>query len=114
MNSAKYNFKDHIKGDTFKQQVFTFSKNDAPINLTGASIKIQFKKNKSDSSAALTLEIGTGITLTDAVNGEFAIDEQIIDLTPGQYYYDIQLTQADSTVFTYVSGNINILQDVTA
>ena len=113
MISVKYNFKDHIKGDTFKEQLFTFSKNGSPIDLTGAGIKIQFKPNKSDVSAALTMEVGSGITIVDATEGQFKINEQIIDLTPDIYYYDIQLNNSDSTVFTYVSGTIRITQDIT-
>jgi len=71
-----------------------------------------FKKYPTNVSS-LTLEIGTGITVTDATAGEFKIDAFNVELSVGEYYYDIQFTNSSDVVKTYIAGTFNVLQDVT-
>jgi len=62
-----------IKGDTFNGVTLTIKKNTVAVNLTGASVKIQFKDVNRKVTA--TLEVGSGITITDATAGELQIDK---------------------------------------
>ena len=103
---------NHYKGDTFKEYPFTISKNGAPLNLTNAVIKMQLKKEFKGASF-LTLQSGSGITITNPTAGEFKINEQIIDIEAYNYLYDLQIKLADNTVKTYIKGYFNIIQDVT-
>lgn len=111
MTPGEYNIQDTVKGDTLDEVVFTILEDGSPIDLTGYDIKIMFKKYPILVSS-LTLEIGSGITVTDAAQGQFKIDEQVISLDVGQYFYDIQFTN-DTEVRTYVKGEFNVLQEVT-
>jgi len=109
-----YNMPDHYKGDTFDELQFTLSTSPStPIDLTGALIKCQFRKEKKNGVLKKELTESDGITITDAINGVFRIDSFILDWTPGKYFYDIQFTFPDTTVVTYIDGSITILQDVT-
>lgn len=99
-----YNLSDHKSGDTFDGVDFTVTVNAAPLDLTSATIAMIVKKDSCQGQTALTLSIGSGLTVTDAVNGVFEIDEQIINLSPDTYYYEITFTLADSSVKTYISG----------
>ena len=105
----------HIKGDTFDEVAFQLKINDTVVNLTGATIKMQLRKCYSDTAAALSLTSvsSAGITITNAANGEFKINTQIIDIEVYNYVYDIQITFSSGVVKTYVQGGFNITNEVT-
>ena len=107
-----YNFPDHVKGDTFKGQSFVYERNGSAIDLTGASIKLMLKKIKTGSSY-FTFSTGDNITITDAVNGSWKLDSTVINIDAGVYYYDVELTESNGNISTYLSGTWTILQDVT-
>jgi len=60
----------------------------------------------------LGLEVGDGITITDALGGVFFIDEQIIDIASALYYYELEVTLDSGFRLTYLTGTWQILQDV--
>jgi hypothetical protein len=105
----------HIKGDTFDEVAFQLKINTTVVNLTGATIRMQLRKSYSDTVAALSLTSvsSAGITITNATNGEFKINTQIIDIPVYNYVYDIQITLASGVVKTYVQGGFNITNEVT-
>ena len=116
-----YQFPDHKKGDTFGEVSFTITSKSpttlvvAPIDLTGALVRIQFKKDKRSQCPALELNslAGGGITITTPLEGKFRIDKRVIDIEAGTYEYDVEITLANGEVHTYVEGTLTILQDVT-
>ena len=104
----------HIKGDTFDEVAFSIKINNIALDLTGATIKMQLKKNSnSPASLSLTSVSSAGITITSPTAGLFKINEQIIDIEVFNYAYDIQLTLASGVVKTYVSGTFNITKEIT-
>lgn len=111
-----YNIPATVKGDTFIGQEFTLTVNGTLADLSGALISMQLKESRDALvMAVLTLDnnLNGGITITDAVNGVFCIDEQIIDVPSLCYVYDIQITFQDGTVKTYIKGRWDILPEVT-
>ena len=112
---TKYNMPNHYKGDTFDVLQFTLLNTDGltPINLTGMTIKSQFRRNSKKGILTKEFIIGTGITVTDALNGVFKIDSFILDWGVATYYYDIEFTFTDGRVVTYIEGLIKIIQDGT-
>jgi len=58
------------------------------VNLTAASIQLELRKA---GTAALSLSVGNGLTVTDAAAGEFRIDVDEADMSPlkGLYNYDV-------------------------
>ena len=110
----RYNFKNHIKGDTLKEIVFTMTLNEEPMDLTDVIIQSQFRKhpNSKDAVLFLTSVDNEGITITENP-GEFKINQQIIDIPAGDYVYDIEFTFDDGTVKTYIYGDFKVIQDIT-
>jgi len=112
---AKYNIPDQLRGDTwpgFSSIVITTG-NNTPVSLSGASIKMQFRED-IDSPVALELSTeNSGVVIVNPVIGEFKVPPTIIDIPFGEYNYDIQVTFADGTVKTYVTGSWNIIADIT-
>ena len=96
------------RGDTFKQVDFQINVDNLPLDLTDAVIAIQLRK---EAGAPIVLE--PTITILNAIEGRFCIDEQIIDIQACNYKYDIQLTLASGEVYTWISGIFTITDDIT-
>ena len=101
-----------IRGNTFEQMPFGLFKNNVPIDLTGAKIKMQLRK-ECNGVVYLELDQDNGITIKDAVNGKFQIDEQIINIAPCNYKYDIRITFGDGTVKTWIKGDFLVICNIT-
>ena len=111
--AQKYNLPDAYKGDTYDDIQFTITINDVALDLTGSTIRCQFKKEKKTGALKKTITNTGGITVTDAVNGVFKIDAFVLDWDEGDYYYDIKITSATDVVTTYLQGTLNVNQNVT-
>tara|TARA_R110000868_G_scaffold120421_4_gene319561 strand:- start:7893 stop:8237 length:345 start_codon:yes stop_codon:yes gene_type:complete len=105
----------HINGDTFDQVVFRIVIDAVNADLTDAIIRMQLRKKPCDLKAVLSLTsvANAGLTIIDAVEGLFAINEQVIDIDINNYAYDIEIEFGDGTIKTYIRGNFNILAEVT-
>ena len=104
---------DHYKGSTFKGLRFIITYNTVRLDLTGATIRCQFRRKSPIGDLTKELNIGTGITVTDAVNGVFRFDEMKINWDADIYYYDIEIALSNGNNDTYVKGTINVIQDST-
>ena len=113
MKQAIYNFNPHVKGDTFKAITFTVTVNDDPLDLTGASIRMQLRLSPLHPVAYELSTAGGNIEITDALDGKFQIKKHVIDFPAAVYHYDIEITLANGDVKTYVAGKWQITQDVT-
>jgi hypothetical protein len=116
MIPAKYNIQDQYRNDTTDYLQFNFQLDDidnTPINLTGVSLKTEFRKGGKAGSVVKTISDGLGITVIDAINGIIKFDTFIIDWVAADYSYDIQLTFPDGTVKTYIEGVVKVIEDVT-
>jgi hypothetical protein len=99
---------------TFNAVPFQILIGDVPLDLTGAIIEIDVKKDAcSTPILALTSVDSAGITITDAVDGWFSINEQYIDVKPCNYQYDIKITLADLSVKRYVGGLFQVVTTIT-
>jgi hypothetical protein len=106
---------DQYKGDTYDGIQFTIlnTEDNSPIDLTGVSIRSQFRFGSKTGGIQKEITNGDGITLSDAVNGVFSIDSFLVDWAADFYYYDIEITFPNGIVRTYIQGNIKVIQDVT-
>lgn len=103
----------HKRGDTFEAVNFEVNVDSTPFDFTDTIIRMQLRKEYGGIIAlSLTSVDSDGITITDAVNGQFKINEQIINIDAWNYLYDIEFDY-NNTVKTYISGNFNITNDVT-
>ena len=99
---------------TFNAVPFQILVDAEPLNLTGAIIEMDVKKDAcSTPILAFTSVASAGITITDAVDGWFSINEQYIDVKPCNYQYDIKITLADESVKRYVGGLFQVVTTIT-
>ena len=102
------------RGDTFAEVPFQINVNTVPLDLTGAVIRMQLRTDYGgDVYLELTSVGSNGITITNASNGEFKINETIIELEAFSYKYDIQITLSNGEVKTWIEGIFNVSNDVT-
>ena len=97
----------HKRGDTFYQTPINYKINNVDVDLTDAVILMQLRKE-----AGGVVAFTPAITITDAVGGDFQIDEQIINIPACTYQYDIQVTLSDDTVVTWIGGLFIINDDI--
>lgn len=108
MQPAIYNFKQQYAGDTFNGIQLTIENK----NLTGFLIKMQIK-TAPFGAVVKDLSIDNGITIVDAVNGILRIDSFVNPITAGYYIYDMQFTNPNGVVQSYLKGQFTVIQDVT-
>jgi hypothetical protein len=103
----------HIRADTFEAVNFEINVDTIPVDLSDTIIRMQLRKEYGGVIGLSLTSIGSaGITITDAANGLFKINKQIIDIPAFNYIYDIEF-DFDGVVKTYISGNFVIKNDVT-
>jgi hypothetical protein len=109
-----YNISSHRRGDTWDGiNSITISVNGSPINLTGATVKMEFRQSL-DSPVALTLSTtNNSILITNAVGGVIQIPAKKIEIPFAKYLYDLQVTFSNGVVKTYMSGTWEITADIT-
>ena len=103
------------EGDTFDAFSLTWRNADkTPVDFSNATAKCQFKKNRNDSVALLTLTESTGITLGNSVNNIVLqlTSTQTNTLGAGTFYFDIEITQ-NGKVRTYADCVLILEQSVT-
>jgi hypothetical protein len=86
-----------------------------PVNLTGYTAKMQMRSNASDSKAVLTLQTGSGITITGAT-GTIALHAtaaQTSAIVAGYYVYDLEITSGAGIVTRLIQGQIQVSPAVT-
>jgi hypothetical protein len=66
-----------------------------PIDLTGCSAKMEIRREYADSQPAISVAVGTGITI-EATAGKINVEltpAQTSTLTPGRYFYDVVISK---------------------
>lgn len=114
MACAIKNLSDVLKGDSFPETTITLTdKLDVPLDLTGVTIRCQFRKKTKTGELAKTISIGSGILVPTPTNGEVIVSEFIVDWEADIYWYDFEFTYSPTKVITYFGGYIKVIQDVT-
>jgi hypothetical protein len=105
------------RGDTKPHRVVISLKSTGlPTDITGYSFLWVVKPTKdpidTDNTEALLVMTGT---IVDAANGvvDFAPDDvAAADITPGKYYFDMQVTDNAGVIGTEMKGKYTIEQDI--
>ena len=103
----------HYKGDTRDTETFVYSESSVAVDITGYSILMQVRASEQGPLVAEFSSEGGHFTITDASNGTFTLDEQIIDIASGVHVYDLQLTSPLGKVITLLKGTFTVTQDIT-
>jgi hypothetical protein len=113
MAAGAHNFKIE-QGATFNNTITYKNAASVAINISGATITLKAKDNRSDTNFVITLSVDNGITLSNPSAGEFKIS--IPAATTAAYKfnradYDLDITLS-GTVTRLLTGQIQIIKSV--
>lgn len=86
---------------------------DVPVDLTGTTIKMSIKNDACEEDSIVDYAIGSGITLVDAANGRFIVDEKKFSFKAGKYKYDILVVLSSGLSLYIVGGTLTVNATVT-
>lgn len=104
-----------IRGDS-SSIAFEFTEGGTASDLTGATVfftaKPALTNDTTDSTAVIEVEVTSH---TDPTAGKTVIplSSTDTDVTPGIYFYDIQVIRADDTVVSIPARKLEVFADVT-
>jgi hypothetical protein len=106
-----------VKSDTWMGFRTTITRNQSAVDLTGAIIRMQLKKNVGDTCYQLEFSslstIDNVITITEPLSGMFVVEPEIVDIPARPYVYDCQVQLNDNVVMTILKGTFEVIQDIT-
>ena len=110
---------NHIKiyrGDTKVYTVYFFDE-DERLDLADFTIRFTVKENKTDTDESAIISVEGVVAEADEEFGIATISltkDDTDDLTPGDYYYDIQLSNNETeVVYTVRYGLFTVIADIT-
>ena len=101
------------RGDTFPIQLVVTS-DGAAYSITSCTFLLTVDPAPNPTTSGNNLFQVAGV-ITTAASGEFEFRPSAanMDLTPGTYYYDVQMTNASGYIVTLSAGKFIITQDIT-
>lgn len=103
-----------IRTTTFKEVLFNFKINGVNVDLTDYVIEMKVRKEyQGKIYLDFTSVANAGITITDAVNGNFKINTQIINVDSYNYIWDMKFTDGNGVSKIYFGGEFLIENNVT-
>jgi hypothetical protein len=101
-------------GDSKVLSFTVLDENDVAVDITGNTIKWRLAKSSRSSVLLAKATGGSGISITDAVNGVFQVtlDPTDTDNFAGQYYHEAELTDLFSNISTISTGTATIRRDL--
>lgn len=109
--AADHNFKI-LRGDNPSCTLEFLDALNAPIDLTGATIKMQARWKLSDVEVVKEWTLASGLAVSGAGNNIVTITG-FDTLRAGLLYYDMQFTFLSGEKITYLKGNIQVVEDAT-
>jgi len=97
------------RGETWKGLTLQFLINDVLVDLTSATILMQFKKKSCDEEPIVEFSLDNGINITGL--GLFEIEAHIFDITPREYTYDL-MVQVNGISYYLIGGSLTVESNV--
>lgn len=96
-------------GDTKTLVVSVTDAEGSAVNITGATIRWVCKRSLG-KAASISKTTVLGISLTDAVNGQFTVtlNPSDTDDLAGIFQHEVELTASDGTISTILSGTMKV------
>lgn len=107
-----------VRGDTTQFTVTVTTNGTTPIDITGFAFAFTVDPSEEpidNTNNLFQLTVGSGLTITDGPNGVLTIglSPANADQTPGEYFYDLQMTDGGGLVTTILRGTYEVSQDIT-
>ena len=104
------------RGDTYTNKLTFTDEANNPIDITGKVYWMTLKLDPEATDANAEVQVSVTASGADALNGIVYVvldPTDTNDLTPGNYYYDIQQVGGPSDVTTIIEGRVKVERDIT-
>ncbi len=104
------------RGDSYPIVItISDSSTGSAIDITGYSFKLTVNSDQNPTSTANQQFTVDGVLDADPTTGKvsFTPTTTDTDITPGNYFYDIEMTDASGNVKTIAKSSFTISQDIT-
>jgi hypothetical protein len=99
------------QGITYGSRVMVCYRNDTPVDLTGCTVAVTFRRSLT-SSIAHTFTV----VMDDAVNGTILLtltSDETAALGAGRYVFDGEFTVPTGQVYSFIKGMVTVYPRVT-
>jgi hypothetical protein len=104
MTTAKFTIPTHIRGTTFDGFAILLKRDNLAVDFSSVlSAELRLKTAQATTLAKI-YEIGLGLSVDTDNHYRLIFDEQIIDLPPNIYYYDLLITFEDGVRKVFLEG----------
>lgn len=126
MPAGKYDFERITQGDTLLETFAFTTDGTTPYDLTGATIRTQFRTGPADQGGTVAIDASSYWTIDpDPTSGRATLEvpaaataavstAAACDGDPIYLVYDIEIQEAGGQVFTWLTGRLPIVPQVTA
>lgn len=126
MPAGKYDFERITQGDTLLETFAFTTDGSTPYNLTGATIRTQFRTAAADQGGTVAIDATAYWTIdptpttgraTLEVPGAATAGVSTAGVCEGEILYlvyDIEIQEAGGRIFTWLTGRLPIVPQVTA
>jgi hypothetical protein len=102
------------QGTTF-QRTLTYTLDEAPINLSGYSARLQVRQAHYSTDPLVSLVSGSGISISGSAG---IIDIEISssdtsDMVAGTHVYDLEIESPSGVINRLIEGNFTVTPEVT-
>jgi hypothetical protein len=101
------------RGDSYPIEVALTNAANKPIDITGYSFVLTVHTKKDPTSEPALFTVSGNIVSASGGKIEFTPTSANTGLAPGEYWYDISMSQAPSYKRTIVKDIFQIVQDIT-
>lgn len=105
METAEFNFDPIKRGDTFPEHVLRVNFDGQPADLTNAQLKMHVKYSPNSPIMKDLEPYVSG-------EGQITIPSFNVELQPGTYLYDLEITLRDGFRHTYIEGKFPVEKDI--
>lgn len=113
MTPGKYNWPAQYAGDTARPWEIQILEDGNPVDLTGATVKLQARRDPQQVVLVDLSSDGTGITITDAATGTFSVGGYALPDVQAMLTYDLQVLFPSGSITTYLTGAFPVYGQVT-
>ena len=106
-----------IKGASFKLKTTAYGETGLVQSIVGATITTSVKKNISDldNAALFTKTVGTGVVITDGINGVCETSVNASDtnaISQAKIFFEVLIKLADGVTYIREKGEIELEQNI--
>ena len=102
-----------FRGDTWHRTWVITDAQNAPVNLAGASARVQVR-NKDTDALLVNASTSNGFLIFQVPDGriDMVVPKEQMVLPPGDYVFDVEVTFANGVRKTYEKEKLIVIKDV--